>query len=312
MRQKTGSNFTRSAEIEATILVKALPQVSENHGETVCVAALDDNRKLVFGFYPVAFRQLEDAQKFGRWNRVRLRGRLPESQKENRAESRNVDQNSISLMGKMPDDRRAAFLEPAIVRSTKKERAEGRSLALIKPEEPAFFYRRRDAAEIAKRQAMYTRLLASPDMFAAKEIVPLTPAPYEFGYRYRDDDGQHECLCHDWEVEQTFLEIGGESPYRTAHIGTCHRDVWRPLSARGDGSRDGHALTLPRRLDDYRRYSHAPRDAADSSIEKLQLTGSVSPTPRFGDANFSQASRSNIRNLIGRYLCLDCFSIPCR
>ncbi len=195
---------TRSAEIEATILVKALPQVSESHGETVCVAAIDDNRNW-FRFYPVAFRQLEDAQKFGRWNRVRLKGRLPDVQKDNRAESRNVDQSSISLMGKMPTDRRASFLEPAIVRSTKKERAEGRSLALIKPEEPIFFYRQRDAAEIAKRQAMYTRLLASPDMFAAKEIVPLTPAPYEFGYRYRDDDGQHECLCHDWEVEQTFL-----------------------------------------------------------------------------------------------------------
>ncbi len=195
---------TRSGEIEAMILVKALPQVSESHGETVCVAALDDNRRW-FRFYPVAFRQLEDTQKFGRWNRVRLVGRLPDVNKDNRVESRNVDQNSIRLIGKMTSDRRSAFLEPAIVRSTKKERAEGRSLALIRPEEPSFFYRRRDSTEIAKRQAMYTRLLASPDMFAAKEIVPLTPAPYEFGFKYRDDDGQHECLCHDWEVEQTFL-----------------------------------------------------------------------------------------------------------
>lgn len=195
---------TRSGEIEAIILVKALPQVSESHGETVCVAALDDERRW-FRFYPVAFRQLDDAQKFRRWNRVRLKGRLPDVNRDNRAESRNVDQSSISLMGMMPADRRAAFLEPAIVRSTKKERSEGRSLALIRPEEPTFFYRRRDAAEIAKRQAMYSRLLASPDMFAAKEIVPLNPAPFEFGYRYRDDDGTHECLCHDWEVEQTFL-----------------------------------------------------------------------------------------------------------
>jgi hypothetical protein len=198
------NQLTRSGEIEATILVKALPQVSENHGETVCVAAMDDQRRW-FRFYPVAFRQLEDTQKFKRWHRVKLRGRLPEIRKDNRSESRNVDQDSIKLLGKMPSDRRSAFIEPAIVASTKKERSEGRSLALIRPSDAQFFHRPRSLDEIAKRRSLYSRLLAAPDMFAAKSIIPLTPAPYEFGYRYRDDDGPHECLCHDWEVEQTFL-----------------------------------------------------------------------------------------------------------
>lgn len=201
---QTPNLLTRSGEIEATILVKALPQVSENHGETVCVAAMDDQRNW-FRFYPVAFRQLEDAQKFKRWHRVKLKGRLPETRKDNRRESRNVDQDSIQLMGKMPSERRSAFIEPAIVSSTKKERAEGRSLALIRPGEPEFFYRARSQDEIDKRRGLYDRLLAAPDMFAAKSIIPLKPAPYEFGFRYRDDDGPHECLCHDWEVEQTFL-----------------------------------------------------------------------------------------------------------
>lgn len=204
MRIATTTEHTRSSEIEATILVKALPQLTESHGETVCVAALDDERRW-YRFYPVAFRQLDDAQKFGRWNRVRLTGRLVAANKDSRSESRNIDQLSIRLLGKMSSERRSAFIEPAIVDSTKRERAEGRSLALIRPNEPNFFYRRRSSDEIAKRQAQYARLLASPDMFAAKEIVPLSPAPFEFGYRYRDSDGAHECLCHDWEVEQTFL-----------------------------------------------------------------------------------------------------------
>jgi hypothetical protein len=202
---RESEQFTRSAEIEATILVKALPQVSGSHGETVCVAAMDDQRNW-FRFYPVAFRQLADAQKFQRWHRVRLKGRLPEIRRDNRRESRNVDQDSIRLLGKMPPDRRSSFIEPAIVGSTKKERAEGKSLALIRPREPIFFHRRRSPDEVMKRCELYDRLLAAPDMFAAKSIIPLQPAPYEFGYRYRDDDGQHECLCHDWEVEQTFLD----------------------------------------------------------------------------------------------------------
>lgn len=203
MGTKAGE-LSRTAEIEATILVKALPQVSESHGETVCVAALDDHRKW-YRFYPVAFRQLDDTQKFKRWHRVRLKGRLPQVQKDNRRESRNVDQASIELLGTLPPDRRSAFIEPAVVTSTKREYAEGRSLALVRPDEPQFFYRRRTVDQIEARRALYDRLLASPDMFAAKSIVPLRPAPFEFGYKYRDDDGQHECLCHDWEVEQTFL-----------------------------------------------------------------------------------------------------------
>lgn len=134
-----------------------------------------------------------------------LAARLPEIRKDNRQESRNVDQGSIQLLGKLAPEHRSAFIEPAIVGSTKKERLEGRSLALIRPADPIFFHRKRDKTEIERRRSLYNRLLASPDMFGANSIIPLVPAPFEFGYRYRDDDGEHECLCHDWEVEQTFV-----------------------------------------------------------------------------------------------------------
>lgn len=56
-----------------------------------------------------------------------------------------------------------------------------------------------------RRRDDYKKLLNSPDLFAEKELIPLAPAPYEFGYRYTDSDGQHECLCHDWEIEQTYM-----------------------------------------------------------------------------------------------------------
>ncbi len=196
--------MSRSETIEATVLVKALPQVSASHGETVCVAALDDHHRW-YRLYPVAFRHLDDRQKFGRWQRVRLTGRLPRPNQDSRFESRNVDQATIELIGTMRSERRSAFIEPAIRSSTKKERMEGKSLTLIQPERPEFFWRKRTQEAIEERRSAYARLLAAPDMFAAKEIVPLEPAPYEFGYRYTDDDGQHQCRCHDWEVEQTYL-----------------------------------------------------------------------------------------------------------
>lgn len=199
-----GSIGQRSGEAEAVILVKALPQVGEKHGETVCVAAIDAYRNWL-RLYPVAFRQLDEAQKFTRWDRIRFKWRLPETNRDNRIESRNIDQQSIEIIGSLRKEARASFLAPMVVRSTKKERSEGRSLALIQPEKPQFFMRRRSAEAMKKREEEYNKLLKSPDLFAAKELIPLRPAPYEFGYRYLDDDGSHECLCHDWEIEQTYL-----------------------------------------------------------------------------------------------------------
>lgn len=194
----------RSGEAEAVILVKALPQVGEKHGETVCVAAIDSYRNWL-RLYPIAFRQLADEQKFTRWDRIRFKWRLPEIRRDNRVESRNVDQQSIEIIGKLRRDGRAAFLDPMVVHSTKREREEGRSLCLIQPEEPEFFFRKRSLEAMTQREAEYEKILRSPDFFAEKDLIPLKPAPYEFGYRYRDNDGSHECLCHDWEVEQTFI-----------------------------------------------------------------------------------------------------------
>lgn len=193
-----------AGETEATILVKALPQVGEKHGETVCVAAVDAYRNWL-RLYPVAFRQLDDAQKFKRWQRIRFKWRLPPRHRDNRGESRNIDQDSIITVGELRPSDRAAFLEPLIVHSTKREFGRGRSLALVKPESPQFFYHRRDPGAIDERRQSYAKLLASPDMFGARDIIPLEPAPYDFGYRYRDADGPHDCRCHDWEIEQTFL-----------------------------------------------------------------------------------------------------------
>lgn len=198
------SAHATSGETEATILVKALPQVGERHGETVCVAAIDAYRNWL-RLYPVAFRQLADVQKFGRWQRIKFRWRLPKANSDNRQESRNIVQESIVTTGELKPRDRAAFLEPLIVRSTKREFGQGRTLALIKPDAPEFFYRPRSSDAMEERRHKYAKLLASPDMFGARNIIPLEPAPYDFAYRYRDDDGHHECRCHDWEIEQTFL-----------------------------------------------------------------------------------------------------------
>ena len=56
---------SRSHQVEVTVIAKALPQVGDKHGETVCVAALDDQRRW-YRIYPVTFRMLAGDQRFTR------------------------------------------------------------------------------------------------------------------------------------------------------------------------------------------------------------------------------------------------------
>lgn len=195
---------SRSHQVEATIIAKALPQVGDKHGETVCVAALDDEHRW-YRLYPVTFRMLDSDQRFTRWSRISANCRIVPPNKDRRSESRNIDQDTIALRGKLQASNRSAFMEKAIVGSTKRERAAGRSLALIKPQDVRFGWRRRSPEAIAERLAAYRRLAAQPDMFGAKPLKPLPPAPYDFHYQYQDEDGPHDCRCHDWEIEQTFI-----------------------------------------------------------------------------------------------------------
>lgn len=192
---------TRSGETEAIVIIKAAPQVGQRHGETVCCAGIDLQGSWL-RLYPISFRTLDEGQKFGRWDRVRFRWRLPND--DRRIESRRVDQDSLEILGKLKEAEKERFLARSIVTSLDKERAEGRSLALLQPEILGFKAERKNADEIATESAKFEALRAQPDLFNTKPMIPYKPCPYRFKYRYRTDDGEREGTCQDWEIEATY------------------------------------------------------------------------------------------------------------
>lgn len=121
----------RSGETEAIVIIKAAPQVGQRHGETVCCAGIDLQGHWL-RLYPISFRTLDQGQKFGRWDRVRFRWRIPNN--DHRIESRHVDQDSLEIVGTLRKAERERFLAKSIVTSLDKERKEGKSLALLKAE----------------------------------------------------------------------------------------------------------------------------------------------------------------------------------
>ncbi len=202
-RQPEGS--LELADDEAFILVKAAPRRSESFGETVCCAGLDRTGKWV-RLYPVSFRLLEDAQRFRRWDHIKYRWSKPKASKDIRSESRRVDPRSVEIVKHLKQSDRNPLISRCTVTSLKRERECDRSLALLHAEIIDFWYERQSSSEIEKREEILAKLRSQNDLFAPeKTLLPNRVCPYEFKYRYRDEDGVHEGTCQDWETEQTFF-----------------------------------------------------------------------------------------------------------
>ena len=164
---------SKSGEAEVIVIVKAAPQRGQKHGETVCCAGIDLQGNWL-RLYPVAFRTLEDGQKFGRWDRIHFRWRLPND--DRRPESRRVDQDSIRVVGELPQRERQQFLAARIVTSLNRERAAKRSLALLKAQILQFSYERKSDKEIQSERANFAALRNQSDLFNTKPLIPYEPA----------------------------------------------------------------------------------------------------------------------------------------
>ncbi len=126
-------------EAEAVVLVKAAPLPSLTYKETVCCAALTDDGKWL-RLYPIRFRLLPPERRFRRWARIRFRARRPDPRKDDRPESRRIDERSIRILGQLQADQRGAFVAPAVVDSLKAEQEKRHSSALLRVEIIRFFH----------------------------------------------------------------------------------------------------------------------------------------------------------------------------
>lgn len=185
-----------------SILVKALPQRSATHGETVCCAGVtaDGQFKRLF---PVRFRHLSDDSSFGRWDWVEFKYRLPTSDK--RAESCHVWENSIRKDGQMPERDRAPFLNRLVSASVKDAAEHGMSLALIRPRNAQFYIKKKKPEDIEQERRTFAEA-ANQESFFDKKLKALEPSPYEFRFKFEDAAGPHDYANGDWEAHAMFYQ----------------------------------------------------------------------------------------------------------
>lgn len=187
-----------------TILVKASPQPSEKHNETVCCAGIDDTGQWK-RLFPIRFRQLSGGNAFSRWDVVDFSYRKPTS--DNRFESCRVHEESISVTSKVTSkSEKSSIVERALLDSEKEAVSRGSSLAVIRPTKVNLTWRRRDKSEIEKATTAFAQKAAQLSMFD-KELAAYTPCPFEFKMKYFDGGGPHNKECADWETAAAFFNL---------------------------------------------------------------------------------------------------------
>lgn len=194
-----------SSKSRVTILVKALPQPSKKHSETVCCAGLDGlgHWKRLF---PVRFRQLGEGQAFRRWNVVEFEYSKPTS--DNRIESCRVHEESIKVVEYVGNSKmRSNLVDPAITASEEEAVSLGQSLTAVRPTDVDLSWKRRTSDEINALRDEYEKQARQSSMFD-KELDLLEPCPFKFVMHFKDGDGkQRNKTCADWETSAAFFRL---------------------------------------------------------------------------------------------------------
>jgi len=113
-------------------------------------------------------------------------------------------EDSLVVDGELKERERAAFLSPLILPSARAASDHGKSLALIRPRETRFIYKRKTTQQLEKERQSYRDAAAQTKLFDS-ELAALEPSPFEFKFRFKDADGMHEYINGDWEAHAMFF-----------------------------------------------------------------------------------------------------------
>ncbi len=192
----------KQLEDECFILVKAQPHRSSRYYETVCCAGVTRTgqwRRI----YPVPFRMLAPDSKFTRWDRITYKYTTPLD--DPRRESQKVPPETIVCHEPMKKSERTRLITPLIKESFAEAEANNDSLALLRPSEFTFFWKKKSLARIEIERQKHADLVNQLPLLDAARPKPLEPAPYEFRMKWQSETGTtHQHICDDWESVATF------------------------------------------------------------------------------------------------------------
>ena len=182
--------------------------------------------------FPVPFRDLEDDQKFAKYQPISVR--VESHSSDSRPETRRPDRESLEVTGKMipsKDDWRARrpYVEPLMVDSMceiqRRRENDRTSLGIFHPaeilgldiEEIDVKREKEELAETMARREAQGSLLKGSEIDEKEELLgALDLIPYRFKLKYRCADpecGGHVQSIVDWEILQLYRRQRGRSDW---------------------------------------------------------------------------------------------------
>ncbi len=196
---------------EALVTVKAYPNPSVKHIETVCVAAITREEGWV-RLYPVQFRSLPQERRFKKYQLIRLR--MQKHVRDSRPESYCPDENSAKLgdvIGTKDGWRERwrwirPVLGPSMCELRRLQESHGRSLGCIKAADIDELSAEEAPPEWpGRKQAVMDQLI----LFDQAE-TKLEKIPFVFKYHYRCESrtcpGHHQSIL-DWELGEHYRKL---------------------------------------------------------------------------------------------------------
>jgi len=194
------------------ITVKAYPAPSTRHGETVCCAGINLSNSQFARLYPIPYRDLDIERKFRKYSIIDVDCAKPTS--DHRPESFKVNPDSIEVVEWIGTTREGWEKRKSIVLALpllsmcqvyKDAKERDLSLALIKPVDVSFKWKKRSPSDQKSREDCYAQL-----GFFNKAKAVIEEIPFHFYYRFRCI-GETTCPAHrlsiiDWEIGQAFRD----------------------------------------------------------------------------------------------------------
>jgi len=169
------------------ILVKAFPQPSKKHEETVCCAGITEDTLEFLRLFPIRYRRLPKEDRFKRYDLVEM---MITKDSDHRPESYRVDEGSIRLIqrGGLADANKVRLWHPFIASSIgtliEENKISRRSLGIIQPDPASLRFMIKAVNESSKEDREVAELVYQQASLLEDPLKQLAKPEYGFYYHF--------------------------------------------------------------------------------------------------------------------------------
>ena len=200
------------------VTVKAYPNPSRKHVETVCVAGIDLDTGKWIRLHPIEFRDLNLKRRFKKYAVIQVE--VIKNKKDKRPEShRVINPDSIKTLRYLDTKsnwiKRKEIVLPTVSHSMceilDQRKKENRSLEAFKPRDVNFLCEKAKTKDPVKREVPYLQ-----GHFWRKKKKPIEAIPFDFRYEFHCYNEPscpgHNCSIIDWEIMELYRKCRDKYP----------------------------------------------------------------------------------------------------